>query len=173
MANIVLTGFMGTGKSTVGRLLARDLGLEFVDIDAIVEKEAGMSVSDIFALHGERWFRGMEKGVVERLASGELGEGLVVSAGGGVVVDRANRALLRKWAVVICLKASVDEIIRRVGGGSTRPLLDTADRRKSIEKLLNERAGAYGDCDLEVDTTDLGAGEVASSIRTYLEKRHG
>src|SRR3990172_2171089 len=169
--NIVLTGFMGSGKSTVGKTLARELGMEFVDLDGLIEREAGSPIKDIFAVHGEGYFRGLETGVVERLAAGGFGEGLVVSAGGGAVVNDSNRALLRRWATVICLKATVEEIIRRVGETVERPLLNTEERKKTIEKLLEERKPAYSDCDLEIDTTGVPVTEVVKRIKFFLDKK--
>lgn len=170
MANIVLTGFMATGKSTVGRALAKALGLSFVDMDSLIEKEAGLSVADIFKEYGEPFFRAAEVSVVRRLANGEYGTGLVVSTGGGVVADPANRAALKGWATVICLSASVDEILRRVGARADRPLLDVADRREQIERLLAERAEAYIDCHLVIDTTGESVDEIAGKIIAYLRE---
>jgi shikimate kinase len=91
--SIILTGFMGTGQSTVGRLLARRLGLGFIDLDELIEKEAGMPVKDIFSAFGEAGFRDLESKAVERLSSGELGADLLVSTGGGAVVREENRSL--------------------------------------------------------------------------------
>lgn len=170
MANIVLTGFMATGKSTVGRALAKALGLSFVDMDSLIEKEAGLSVADIFKEYGEPFFRAAEVSVVRRLANGEYGTGLVVSTGGGVVADPANRAALKGWATVICLSASVDEILRRVGARADRPLLDVADRRERVERLLAERAEAYIDCHLVIDTTGKSVDEIAGKIIAYLRE---
>lgn len=170
MSNIVLTGFMATGKSTVGRALSKALGMRFVDIDSLIEKEAGLSVADIFKEHGEAFFRAAEASVVRKLTSGGYGEGLIVSTGGGVVVDPANRAALKGWSTVICLSASVDEILKRVGARADRPLLDVADRRERVERLLAERAEAYIDCHLVIDTTGESVDGIAGRIIAFLRE---
>lgn len=171
MMNIVLTGFMGTGKSTVGRLLARRLGLKFVDLDELIEAEAGMTIKDIFASKGEPYFRDLESGVVKKLASGAFGSSLVVSTGGGAVIRRENRSLFKAWGRLVCLRASVDEVLRRVGDRTDRPLLARPDRREAIETLLDEREAAYRDCDLEVDTTGVSIEKVAEKISSFIEGR--
>lgn len=170
MANIVLTGFMATGKSTVGKALSKALGMRFVDIDSLIEIEAGLSVADIFKERGEAFFREAEGLVVRKLTSGGYGEGLIVSTGGGVVVNPVNRAALKGWSTVICLSASVDEILKRVGKKADRPLLDVADRRGEIERLLTERAAAYSDCHLLIDTTTASVSEVIEKITAYLRE---
>ncbi len=167
--NIVLTGFMGTGKSTVGRLLSRRLGLKFVDIDELIEAEAGMTISEIFGTKGEAAFREMESVMVKRLAAGEFGDGLVVSTGGGVVMRSENREVLKWWGTLVCLNASVDEILRRVGERTDRPLLARPDRRDAITSLLKERKGAYRDCDIEIDTTGKSIDDVAASIERLVK----
>jgi len=168
--SIVLTGFMGTGKSTVGRLLAKRLGFGFLDLDELIEKEAGMPVSEIFSSYGEARFREFEARVIEQLASGSLGLALVVSTGGGAVVRELNRSLLRGFGVLVCLKASPEEILKRVGNRPDRPLLAGPDREEKLHSLLGERRSAYEDCDLEVDTTGLRPEEVAGIIQGYLSR---
>lgn len=162
--NIVLAGFMGTGKTTVGRLLARRLGLRFVDMDELIENEAGMSISDIFRKEGEARFRAIESGVIKRLVSGDFGKDIVLSTGGGAVVDPVNRAFFRSFGTLVCLTASVDEIMKRVGDRDDRPLLPAGERREAALKLLREREPAYRDCDIEVDTTARSAEEVVDVI---------
>lgn len=171
MPNIILTGFMGTGKSTVGRILSRTLGMKFIDMDDLIEKEAGMPVKEIFARFGEPHFRELEAGVVKKLVSGALGRGLIISTGGGAVLNSSNRALLRGWGVVICLKATVDEILERVGDRTDRPLLARPDRKQAIIDLLKQREASYRDCDYEVDTTAMDVDEVSSVIMKLLEDR--
>lgn len=168
--SIILTGFMGTGKSTVGRLLAKRLGFGFLDLDELIEKEAGMPIKEIFSSHGEARFREFEARAIEKLASSELGSALVVSTGGGAVVRELNRSLLRSFGVLVCLKASPEEILRRVGNRPERPLLFGPDREEKIHALLNERRSAYMDCDLEVDTTGLRPEEVTGIIQEYLSR---
>lgn len=169
-ANVVLTGFMGAGKSTAGRFLARRLGLVFFDLDELIEKEAGMPVREIFGSSGEAAFRALEAKAIERLSTGEFGSGLVVSTGGGAVVREENRSFLKGFGLLVCLKASPEEILRRVGNRADRPLLAGPDRQAKLHALLEERKAAYADCDLEVDTTGLGPDEVAAIIQDYLER---
>lgn len=170
MKNIVLTGFMGTGKSTVGKRLASSLGLTFLDMDSLIEKEAGMPVKDIFAAYGEPRFRAIEKDVVRKLACGEFGEGLVVAAGGGAVVDRENRRLLKSWGTVVCLTASVDEILKRVKDNDLRPLLTGTDKREAVVRLLKEREEAYRDSDLCLDTTGARVDDTVKIITEFIKK---
>lgn len=162
---------MGTGKTSVGKRLARLLGLEFRDLDDLIEAEAGMTVKDIFSEFGEGYFRAVERKTVKDLTDGAFGSGLVVSSGGGTVADVGSRALLRGWAAVICLEASVDEILKRVGAGAGRPLLMGKEKRRGVEKLLKERAAAYDDCDLKVDTTSKTIDEVVRVIEAFLKKK--
>ncbi len=170
MGNIVLTGFMGTGKSTVGKRLASSLGLRFLDMDDIIEREAGMPVKEIFARYGEPHFRRLEKEAVRGLTLGKFGEGLVIAAGGGAVVDGENRKALRSWAAVVCLTASVDEILKRVVHNDLRPLLKKDDRRGEVSRLLKEREAAYGDSDFTLDTTAMSADDAVIKIKEFLKK---
>ncbi len=171
MDNIVLTGFMGTGKSSVGRGLAAELKLKFLDTDALIEEEAGIPIKEIFAGPGEPHFRGLERDLILRLTGGELGSGLVVSTGGGAVADSGSRAALRGWAVVICLTASVEEIAERVGRGRKRPLMAAGDKPLEIERLLNKRLAAYKDCDLMIDTTGESVEGVVMRIKAFMKER--
>lgn len=172
MKNIVLTGFMGAGKSTVGRMLAKDLGYGFFDMDEFIEKDAKTSVADIFKTRGEAHFRGIEADVVKRLCAGEFGAGLVVSAGGGAVVDVSNRKALKAFGAVICLSAGIDEILKRLkNSGDSRPLLNAPDREKRIAELLEKRRLAYADSDLCIDTTGKDARAVAGEIKDFIRKQ--
>ncbi len=171
MANIVLTGFMGTGKTTIGRVLSRETGLKFMDLDELIEKEAGMAIKDIFREHGEGRFRDMESGAIRRLTQGEFGNGLIVSTGGGAVVRKENRDALRSWATVVCLSSTVDEILRRVENRDDRPLLNTVEKKEAIERLLKERQEAYVECDLVVDTASISIKEAVRAIRIFVEER--
>lgn len=138
--NIVLTGFMGTGKTTVGRALARRTGFEFVDTDAMIEAEHG-PIRQIFAEHGEGQFRQLERDVAASLAERD---GLVVSTGGRMLVDAVNAAALGATGDIVCLTATVDTIVSRVGAtASSRPLLAGDDLPGRIRELLAERAPAY------------------------------
>lgn len=158
---VVLTGFMGTGKSTVGRLLAERLGYEFVDTDEAIEASHG-PIPEIFEKQGEAGFRRIEHELTERLAR-RLG--VVVSTGGGLMVDPANASLLgNPPARVFCLVASPDTILARVAESSTeRPLLAERDQRGTIDDLLASRADAYGRFE-QVDTEGRTPDDVADEI---------
>ena len=171
MDNIVLTGFMGTGKSAVSRRLATDLKLKLLDLDAMIESEAKASVKEIFDNSGEAHFRTLEKRMVLRLTRGEFGSGAVVSTGGGAVCDPESRAALRSWGFVISLSASVEDIMRRVGRNQKRPLLDAENKVAEVGRLLNERVEAYKDCDLMIDTTGVGVKWVVERIKAFLTER--
>ena len=158
---IALTGFMAVGKSAVGRTLARRLKRRFVDLDKVIEKTEGMKVHDIFAQKGEAYFREREK-----LALAEVlkHENQVIATGGGAIIDEENLRLLRDQALLICLTASPDALLKRVGSGSQRPLLKDADRKSRIDELLRLRQEKYAQAHLCIDTTDLTISQVAEII---------
>jgi shikimate kinase len=162
MGAIVLTGFMGTGKSEVGRRLATRLGRAFVDTDQLVERDAGKSVAAIFADDGEEAFRARERDAV---ATAAARRDAVIAVGGGAVLDAANRARLREAGVVVCLTASAETILRRVGETTHRPLLAGGEPRAAIERLLADRRPSYdAAADLTVDTTDRRPEDVVEEI---------
>jgi shikimate kinase len=148
--NVILTGFMGTGKSTVGRLLSQQLGLEFVDTDLLIEERSGLSISDIFRLQGESSFRRWEARIAQELAGRD---GLVIATGGRLMLDPDNQAALSSKARVICLTAEPEEIISRLTEDeSSRPLLDGPDPAGRIRELMARRAEGYGRFH-QIDTT--------------------
>ncbi len=159
--NIVITGFMGTGKTAVGHEVARRMGRPLVDVDAEIEKRAGKPILHIFAEDGEATFRQMEAALCEELSARD---GLVIATGGGALVNPTNRVAMMKSGTVVCLNASPDEIIRRVSGNSDRPLLDVADPRAKVERLLAVRREAYQAIPWQVDTTGLSVKEVADRV---------
>ncbi len=140
--NIVLTGFMGTGKTTVGRVLAARLGREFIDTDRLIEERHG-PVAQIFAEQGEGAFRRYERVVAEELAERR---GLVIATGGRMLVDAVNAERLGSTGEVVCLAASLDTIVERVaadGAAAIRPMLAGDDARTRLAELLAERSAAY------------------------------
>ncbi|MBO5160371.1 MAG: shikimate kinase [Lachnospiraceae bacterium] len=141
MKNIVLMGFMGAGKTTVGKRLAKALSCEFIDTDERIEKEQGRKISDIFAEDGEQAFRDMETDLLKRLQDSK--DTFVLSIGGGMPVREENRALLRKIGTVVYLKTSKDEIIRRVSGDTKRPLLQGGALEEKVTSLMNAREHIY------------------------------
>ncbi len=159
--NVVLTGFMGTGKSVVGQRVAARLGRPFVDMDLEIERRAGRSIRDIFAQEGEEAFRRLEAALCRELARKQ---GLVIATGGGALTFDGNRRALGETGLLICLTASVDEILRRLDNAHDRPLLATPDRRARIEALLERRAAAYAAIPHQIDTTGLTPDQVAERV---------
>jgi len=159
--NLVLTGFMGTGKSVVGRRVAALLNRPFVDMDLEIERRAGRSIREIFAQDGEAAFRRMEAALCRELARQR---GLVIATGGGALTFDGNRRALGETGLLICLTATVDEILRRLDSAHDRPLLAAPDRRSRIEALLERRAAAYAAIPHQIDTTGLTPEEVAARV---------
>jgi shikimate kinase len=156
---------MAVGKSAVGRALARKLKRRFVDIDGVIEKSEGMSISDIFAEKGELYFRECEKRVLREV----LGRNnQVVATGGGAVVDEENLRLLQDRALLVCLTAAPDVLLDRAGLGSKRPLLNGDDRRARIEELMRDRREKYAQAHFSVDTTGLSIEQVTKRILELL-----
>jgi shikimate kinase/3-dehydroquinate synthase len=159
--NLVLTGFMGTGKTAVGQEIARRLGRNLVDMDALIEAREGMTVAEVFDERGEAHFRGLEAALCRELAARQ---GLVIATGGGALIPEANLEILGASGAVVCLVASLDEILRRLEGAEDRPLLDAPDRRGRVSTLLAERDDAYRRIPLQVDTSGLTTTEVAERV---------
>ncbi|HNW91315.1 MAG TPA: shikimate kinase [bacterium] len=162
-APVVLFGFMGTGKSAVGEILARRLQRTYLDSDAEIEREAGAGIPVIFARQGEAGFRRLETQVITRLAETE---NAVIACGGGAVLRPENLAALRRHGSIhFVLTAQVDTILARTAG-SDRPLLQCppAERRQRVEELLARRAAAYDAAGLAVPTDGMTADEVADAI---------
>lgn len=139
-ARLFLIGMMGAGKSTVGRLLARRCGFDFIDCDRELEARSGVSVATIFELEGEENFRRREAILIDELTQRAR---TVLATGGGAILSDENRRHLRERGLVIYLRASVDEILRRTQKDRARPLLQTGDRRGRIAQLLAEREALY------------------------------
>jgi shikimate kinase len=162
LQNIVLIGFMGCGKTTVGQRVAEKLGWQFVDTDALVVEAAGLSIADIFATAGEAGFREIESSVLTTLASGES---RVIASGGGIVTQPRNEALLRSLGFVVWLNASEQTIFDRVSRNPHRPLLQTRDPRATIHELLEKRRPLYADfAHLTIETAGLEPEEIAYGI---------
>jgi shikimate kinase len=166
---IVLTGFMGTGKTVVGRRLAARLGRELLDTDALVERAAGRTVREIFAEDGEARFRELER---EAVASACAAGDVVVSTGGGALLDERSFQALARDALLVCLTATPRTIARRVRGTAhERPLLHGhASLVRRIRDLLAARAPLYARIPLEIDTSNLSVDEVVEEIVAHLER---
>lgn len=166
MKNIVLIGFMGTGKTAIGRRLAARLGREFVDTDKEIERVTGKTIPQLFARDGEIRFRSEEALVVKKLAARE---NLVVATGGGVVLNPENVRVLREKGVLIGLTANPEVIYQRVKRKRNRPLLNgTDDILGRIKELLAARAGVYGVAEFTVDTVRYSIEESVELIISYL-----
>jgi shikimate kinase len=152
---------MAVGKSAVGRTLARKLKRRFVDLDKVIEKAEGMKVRDIFEQKGEPYFRRCEK---QALAQVLERQGQVIATGGGVVVDEENIELLREKAVLVCLDASTDVLLKRTGNGGRRPLLKGSRRKERIEEIWKQRENSYARAHARVETSNLTIDEVAEKI---------
>ncbi len=167
-SNIVLLGFMGTGKTSVGKRLAQLLDLSFVDTDLEIEKLMNMSISDIFAKYGEIRFRSEENLVIQKLAPQK---GMVLSTGGGAVVDSENLALLKENGILITLTADPHTIASRTARKNNRPLLKKDGSVAAIQKLLADRQFAYMQGDIILDTTAKTIDEVTTSLVSLLKER--
>ena len=169
--NIVLVGFMGSGKSAVGRLVAKRLRFEFVDTDALIVKRAGMPISQLFAEHGEEHFRDVETSVLESLDDRRR---CVIATGGGAVVKERNHAILKSLGFVVWLTASEDVIFGRVSRNDKRPLLQTEDPRATISQMLAARGPLYeGAADFSVDTTALSHNAAAEAVMAAAGRAFG
>lgn len=169
--NIILTGFMGTGKTTVGKILAQRLGYQFVDTDVMIESRSGRSIPEIFAEQGEVAFRQIERDVARDLAQGEK---QVVSTGGGMMLDAANSDALDATGQIFCLTATPEEILARVLGDEKdmkRPLLQTPDPQQRILDLLTERRDIYGQFP-QISTSGRTPEAIAQSILNQVQKQN-
>ncbi len=158
--NIILVGFMGTGKTASGRVVAERTGLELVDMDSIIVERAGRSIADIFATDGEAAFRAMERQLVQELSQRE---GLIVATGGGVVLNPANLSDFERNGLIICLTSSPEVILRRLERDTTRPLL-SGNKKEQIQNLLNSRKSLYGAIRHQINVDQLTPEEGAEAI---------
>jgi shikimate kinase len=165
--NIILCGFMATGKSSVGKKLAERMKFEFVDMDARIEEEEGISIPRIFATRGEPAFRAIECRLVERIAERT---GCVVATGGGAIVNPKNLELLKRCGVIIALTADEKTILLRAGQGDSRPLLQTEDRLERIRTLMKQREPFYSQADIILDTSSLEIDQVVQSLAERLKE---
>jgi shikimate kinase len=164
--SIVLIGMMGVGKSSIGRRLGARLGVPFVDADAEIETAAGMSIADIFARHGEAYFRSGEARVIARLLEGGP---QVLATGGGAIMNADTRAAIKAKGVSIWLDAEFDVLMRRISKRKhERPLLQTADPAATLRQLLDERAPVYAQSDLTVQSREVPHDAIVTEIMKAL-----
>lgn len=167
--NLVLIGFSGTGKSTVGRMLSQHLGWPFVDVDQEIVRHFGRSIAAVFDEEGEAAFRLVERSEIERACRGER---QVLSLGGGATVDPISRALVREGNLVVRLEATPETILERLRlgpGAEERPMLQVSDPLVRIRSLLAARAEAYAIADRGIDTEGRAPGEIALEVVRLVE----
>lgn len=168
--NLALIGFMGTGKSSVGRALAAHFNFEFIDTDELIVQRGGKPITDIFAQDGEPAFRELERQIVSELAARSSG---VISTGGGLGANAEHLAALKTHALTVCLWASPETIFERVRHSSHRPLLNHADPLARIRELLAQREGVYKQADLLIGTELRNIKEVMHQIIIHFEQVRG
>jgi shikimate kinase len=166
--SLVLVGMMGAGKSSIGRKLAARLSLPFVDADAEIEQAAGMSISDIFAKHGEASFRAGEARVIARLLDGGP---QILATGGGAFMNPDTRTVIRGKAISVWLKAEYEVLHRRIKRRSDRPMLQTDDPAQTLKNLLEEREPVYAEADLTVHSRDVPHETIIAEILAALAPR--
>jgi len=162
MKNIVLVGFMGTGKTMAAKALARDMDKTYVSTDDLIEAREKKTIKDIFAENGEPYFRDVEKKVAKEISKKT---DQIVDAGGGIVLDGENMKALREGGIIICLWADPAVIYQRTKQRAHRPLLNVEDPEKRIKELLNQRRRYYEKADFHIDTTDFDIDMIVDRIK--------
>ncbi len=165
MENIYLVGFMGSGKSTVGRILAKKLDRKFVDIDTEIEKEQNKKIKDIFADKGEAYFRQLEKEKIEEFTKKK---GCIVSTGGGLGADKNNMELMKKTGKVVWLDVDLEEILKRCSNDKNRPLLNQPI--EDLKKLYNQRKEVYSLAHIHINTSNQLPEQIAEKVISELNK---
>jgi shikimate kinase len=161
MKNIVLTGFMGTGKTAVGRELARLLDMKLIDVDAEIEVSKQMTINEIFKEFGEPAFRKIETDMIKKVSRNKH---VIISTGGGAVLKRENMDTLRETGIIVCLMASPETILRRTGNTSDRPLLHVENPLEKIRELMDFRKPYYEKADIVIATEDKTPLQIAEEI---------
>ncbi len=159
--NIFLIGFMGAGKTSVGRVLAKKMGLDFIDLDEVIKKELGMAIPEIFSRFGEDFFRDEES---KALRSVSQRKGQVIATGGGVVLREGNWEIMKNDGITIYLKASAGVLWSRVKSNTSRPLLQVENPFERLQELFSKRVSLYERADLMVNTENLSPADVAEKI---------
>ncbi len=165
--NIVLVGFMGSGKTSVGKRLSMTIRREFIDMDDFIEKREGMTVNEIFSQKGEPYFRGLERELCTRFAAGG---GKVIATGGGVIKDSGNVENLKKGGIIFYLKCTPEKIADNLKYDNTRPLLAVEDKTAKIIEMMREREPFYNACrDVEIDVSNKEIDQTVSEILEYMK----
>ncbi len=158
--SVIICGFMGTGKSVVGKAVSTVLGFDFVDTDSLVENRCGKTIAEIFRQDGEEYFRDLEKEILIHLPERKT----VVAAGGGMIIDRENYRRLSGLGLMILLTASVDTICRRIGDGNSRPLLSGKNLNEKVQELLSQRQSVYDMIGNKINTDRLNVSDVCDAV---------
>jgi len=160
--NIILIGFMGVGKTSVGTQLAIDIGYTFVDTDVLIEADQHITINEIFEQYGEPYFRRVEATIIQQVIKSER---QVVSTGGGAVIRDENRAAFKKAGLVVCLTARPEVVFERIKYDMHRPLLRAPDPMARIKELLGSRAQFYKQADLVIDTSEKSVDDAVNEIK--------
>lgn len=166
---IILTGFMGTGKTVIGRLVAAQLGWPFVDTDLEIEKQSGLRIAEIFAEEGEAAFRDLEKRVLQQVLQRDQ---VVIATGGGAIVDADNRTRMKRDSWLVCLNAPPEHIYQRLRETGDRPLLKVRDPLTEIRRLLAERRPFYEEAHDVIETAHKEESEIAQEILRRFRARY-
>lgn len=173
---VFLTGFMGSGKSTIGPILANTLGWNFYDLDKVIENKLGKKIADIFFEKGELTFRAIERDTLKEIASGE---NLIISLGGGTIADQKNINFMKKKGKIIFLEASVELFYHRLKFKTDRPilkgkndeLLSPDELKKRITEVLNDRKKFYDQADVSLKTDNISIGKTVEAISKIIQKK--
>jgi shikimate kinase len=168
MKNIILTGFMGTGKTAVGKELAHFLDMKLIDVDTEIEKAEKMDINEIFKQSGEQRFREMETEMIKSISGNKK---VVISTGGGAVLKKENMDILRKNGIIICLTATPETILQRTSTNSDRPLLRVEKPFDKIKELLDFRKPYYERADIVIDTDGKNPLQIAGEIIEKIKNR--
>lgn len=168
--NIILIGFMGSGKSSIGKQLSRRLGYDYLDTDDLIVSKAGKSITTIFETEGEPSFREFETEILEEFLLSSK-KNFVLSTGGGIILSEKNQPLLKSLGIVIWLDASPDVLFERATRQTKRPLLEVEYPRRTFNELLAKRLSLYREtCDIEIDTTCLSYSQTIEAILNNFEE---
>jgi shikimate kinase len=159
--NIVLTGFMGTGKSTVGRRVAEILEIPFHDVDTTIKRQTGRSIAELFQTKGETAFRALESATIQELS---MQDRAVIATGGGSLLNPQNREFLRRTGILVCLTARTGTLLERLKDDLTRPLLAGENMQQRIDRLMQERESVYALCPIQVATDGKTIEQVAQEV---------
>jgi len=166
--NLVLVGFMGTGKTVVGQKVAATLRVPFVDIDQEIERKYQRTIAEIFKAGGEAAFRKIEMSAIAEVA---LIDHAVIATGGGALLNSENARVLSKNGLLVCLRATVDTLVQRLGKDSSRPLLAGEPLKQKLENLLKERESVYAACPIQIPTDNQSVEQTAGNVLRQIEGR--